>query len=79
MGYIIKTDDGNESRSQMRDSLRRMYHGNRYYDGYRGDGNGKTYHDGYREGYKDGRDDERDESEWGDGYRRERDSRGRYM
>lgn len=80
MSVIIKTDDGGESRSQMRESMRRMYRnhegGGSYEEGLRA---GRVR--GYREGYKDGREDgeygeDGDYDEW---HRRGRDSRGRYM
>lgn len=81
MSTII-IDDGGEMRSQMREKMRRNYRynsGNRMWDdGYRHDG--RTYEDGYREGYKHGYEDgEEDSGGGGENYRRERDSRGRYM
>jgi hypothetical protein len=54
----------------MREEMRRNYRNYNH--------DGKSYDDGYREGYKDGRED--GEQGWNeDGYRQERDSRGRYM
>lgn len=69
MSYIIMTDNG-EMRSKMRENMRRSS-GNRYFDGNR------NFEDGYREGYRHGWEDSEEEN--GESYRRERDSRGRYM
>lgn len=69
-GYIFVDREKEGKRSMMREEMRRNYRN--YNHG------GKSYDDGYREGYKDGRED--GEHGWNeDGYRQERDSRGRYM
>lgn len=73
--FVDKESEGGSSsmRSQMRRSMRGGY---RNYGGssamMRGD-----YDHGYRQGYKEGWEDHEEETE--DGYRRMRDSRGRYM
>lgn len=80
MSYLIMTDSGSSQdgmRYQMREMMRRD--SRRYDGGYRHhDGGGRSYEDGYREGYRHGYDDAADDSD-NDGYRRERDNRGRYM
>ena len=71
---VIDNDGGSQGmREQMRWTMSRRYD---YNDGYRHP-DGKTYEDGYRDGYKHGWDDAEDENNGN--YRRERDSRGRYM
>ena len=90
MNYIFIDRDGEQGggqsqmRQQMRSQMRSYRYGNRNYSGYRmhDDGyrhpDGKSFEDGYRQGYKDGYEDsEYDDDE--ERYRRERDSRGRYM
>jgi hypothetical protein len=86
MSIIIKTDGGGESRSQMRESMRRMY---RNHEGVGSYEEGGGYEEGlragrvrgYREGYKDGREDGEygEDGEYDEWHRRGRDSRGRYM
>lgn len=73
-GYLIIDRDGGGQgmREQMRNEMRRSY-GYRYHHG-----GGSTYEDGYREGYRHAVEDmQNDDDE--ERYRRERDSRGRYM
>lgn len=72
--FVDKEDEGGSGmRSQMRRSMRGGY---RNYGGssamMRGD-----YDHGYRQGYKHGWEDHEDENE--EGFRRMRDSRGRYI
>lgn len=72
MAFIVIDKD---SKEQMRSSMREQMRGGRSYrsyDHYRND-----YDHGYRQGYKHGWEDSEDESE--ENYRRQRDSRGRYM
>lgn len=76
--FVDKEDGGSQEkmRQQMRRSMRSG--GYRSYGGTSG-GSG-NYRDGYRQGYKHGWDDKEMEMEDDDmEYRRQRDSRGRYM
>lgn len=76
-GYIIIDEGGSQRmRSEMRENMRRQ--SNRYWDGNYRHGSNKTYEDGYREGYEHGWKDH-DEYSDSENYRRERDSRGRYI
>lgn len=73
-GYLIIDRDGGGQgmREQMRNEMRRNY-GYRY-----NHGGGDQYEAGYREGYRHAVEDmQNDDDE--ERYRRERDSRGRYM
>lgn len=75
MGYLIinKDEDG------MRQNMRRNMRGGYRYDGYspmmRGE---KGYEHGYKKGYEHGWEDHEDEMD-DMGFRRARDSRGRYI
>lgn len=71
MGWIFvdKDSEGGNMRSQMHSQMR---------GGYRMYGGSGNYRDGYREGYEHGYKDSEDDS-MEDGYRRMRDSRGRFM
>ncbi len=75
MGWIFIDDkkggDSEEMRSQMRDRMT-AHKGGRSSE----TSGGRTFEDGYRSGYKHGWEDAEDEA---DGYRRSRDSRGRFM
>lgn len=73
MGYIIRTDDGDNVRHEMRRSMRMGgYHSPMMRGG------GESWEHGYRMGYKHGWEDHEDE--WDDmEMRRSRDSRGRYV
>ena len=71
MGYIIRTDDGEGIRHEMR---RNMRMGNYRHDGYPPMMHGGSYEDGYRLGYRHGVEDHEDEMEM----RRRRDSMGLY-
>lgn len=71
MAWIF-VDKESESGEQMRSQMRR----NMRSGSYRSYGGGSSYRDGYRQGYKHGWEDyEDDDME----YRRQRDSRGRFM
>lgn len=74
MGYIIKTDDGEGIRHEMRRSMR----GNYRHDGYSPTMRGGSYEQGYRMGYKHGWEDSEDDMDDMD-MRRSRDNRGRYV
>lgn len=75
MSWIF-VDKDKESQGQMRDNMRRsMRSGGGYYRDYGGMNMRDNYEQGYREGYKHGWEDSEEE----EGYRRTRDSRGRYM
>lgn len=84
MGYII-IDREKESQGQMRDNMRREMRLGGYHGG--GDemrrhmGSSVTmrdsYHEGYRQGYRHGWED--NEEDMNEEYRRQRDSRGRYV
>ena len=66
-----------ESKEQMRSNMHEeMRHGYRKGGSYREKG---SYHEGYRHGYREGYED--CEDDWNDeeNYRRQRDSRGRFM
>lgn len=78
MGWIFVDKDDEGGKEQMRSQMRRSMRG-----GYRYSGSGAgSYRDGYREGYKHGWEDhenggEGEETE--EGFRRSRDSHGRFM
>ena len=82
MGYIF-VDKEKESQGQMRDHMRHeMRYGNYRGSGnYRSYGNAPTmrdnYNEGYRQGYRHGWED--NEDDMNEEYRRQRDSRGRYV
>lgn len=78
MAYIILDKEGESGmRQQMRRNMRGGY---RTHDG----GMGTTmmrgnYNEGYRQGYKHGWEDHEDDMMEDENYRRQRDSRGRYI
>lgn len=79
MGYIF-VDKGDGESSGMRHQMRRSMRGGYHHEGYspmmreHNDG----YEHGYRMGYKHGWEDHEDEMDGVD-YRRQRDSRGRFV
>lgn len=75
MPFIVINDDkGNKEqmRSNMREQMRRNYRSSG--GGYHGESQSYRTEEAYREGYEHGWRDSEDEE-----YRRERDSRGRFM
>lgn len=80
MGYII-IDRGKEEQGQMRDNMRReMRLGGGEMRRHMGNSNvtmRDSYHEGYRQGYRHGWED--NEEDMSEDYRRQRDSRGRYV
>lgn len=72
MGWIFVDKESSESKGQMRSNMRDRMRGGRFNEVASMRDN---YEQGYREGYKHGWEDSEDE----EGYRRTRDSRGRYM
>lgn len=77
MAYIFvdkESEGGQQMRRQMRQNMRSG--GYRYYGGANMRDN---YNDGYRQGYKHGWEDHEDEMDDDMSYRRQRDSRGRYI
>lgn len=81
MAWIFVDKEGEEGQSSMRQQMRRNMRSGYRYDGdmmmRSGSGSG-NYRDGYRMGYRHGWEDSEDEME-DEHYRRQRDSRGRYM
>ena len=73
--FIDKDSESGEMRSQMRRNMRGGYRGGSY-PTMRGGG---SYEHGYRMGYKHGWEDSEDEMGGDMDYRRQRDSRGRYV
>jgi hypothetical protein len=77
MGYIILDKEG-EDGGKMRENMRRNMRGGYRYEGHspmmRG---GDLWEQGYRMGYRHGWEDYEDDVD--ENYRRQRDSRGRYM
>lgn len=77
MGYIILDKEG-EDGGKMRENMRRNMRGGYRYEGHspmmRG---GDSWEHGYRMGYRHGWEDHEDDVD--ENYRRQRDSRGRYM
>lgn len=78
MGRFIIVDDKHKEDGYRREEMRQRMSGYRNYGGYRmGDFRRmpeKEYDEGYRQGYEDAWQDHEEE-----GFRRMRDSRGRYM
>lgn len=74
MGYIIKTDDGEGIRHEMRRNMREDYR----HDGYSPMMRGGSFEHGYRMGYKHGWEDSEDDMD-DMNMRRSRDSRGRFV
>lgn len=81
MAWIFVDKEGEEGQSSMRQQMRRNMRSGYRYDGdmmmRSGSGSG-NYRDGYRMGYRHGWEDSEDEMD-DEHYRRQRDSRGRYM
>lgn len=81
MAWIFVDKEGEEGQSSMRQQMRRNMRGGYRYDGdmmmRSGSGSG-NFRDGYRQGYRHGWEDSEDEMD-DEHYRRQRDSRGRYM
>ena len=81
MALIFVDKEGEEGQSSMRQQMRRNMRGGYRYDGdmmtRSGSGSG-NFRDGYRMGYRHGWEDSEDEME-DEHYRRQRDSRGRYI
>lgn len=75
MGYLIFNTDRDDEMSGLRNEMRRNYRGGNYRN-YGGSSASMREHY-YRMGYRDSREDMEDEQE--EMYRRQRDSRGRYM
>ena len=75
MGYIILNTDRDDEMSGLRHEMRRSYRGGNYRN-YGGSSASMREHY-YRMGYRDSREDMEDEQE--EMYRRQRDSRGRYL
>lgn len=76
--FVDKEKGGEgEMRQQMRRNMRGSY---RYNSDpmMRGNSNSGGYHEGYRQGYKEGWEDKEDDMNE-EMYRRQRDSRGRFM
>lgn len=74
--FVDKENGGDsDMRSQMRRNMRR---GDYRYVGGGSSMRGENYNEAYRDGYKHGWEDHEDEIE-NEGYRRSRDSRGRYI
>lgn len=80
MAYIF-VDKEKESQGQMRDNMRREMRSGGYRGGnyryYGGSSMRDGYNEGYRQGYKHGWED--NEDDMNEEYRRQRDSRGRYV
>lgn len=74
MGRFIIVDDKHKDDGYRREEMRQRMGGYRI-DGYRGR---DEYDEGYRTGYEDAWQDHKSYME-GEGFRRMRDSRGRYM
>ena len=75
MGYLIFNTDREDEMSRLRHEMRRSYRGGNYRN-YGGSSASMREHY-YRMGYQDSREDMEDEQE--EMYRRQRDSRGRYI
>lgn len=81
MAWIFVDKEGEEGQSSMRQQMRRNMRGGYRYDGdsmMRGGYGSGNYRDGYRMGYRHGWEDSEDEMD-DEHYRRQRDSRGRFM
>lgn len=81
MAWIFVDKEGEEGQSSMRQQMRRNMRSGYRYDGdsmMRGGYGSGNYRDGYRMGYRHGWEDSEDEMD-DEHYRRQRDSRGRYM
>ena len=75
MGYLIFNTDRDDEMQSVRHDMRRMMRGGNYRN-YGGSSASMREHY-YRIGYRDSREDMEDEQE--EMYRRQRDSRGRYI